>query len=134
MSEENKEIVRRYYREFNAGNLDVYDEMFGDEALAARIRRGAEMYKSAFPDIHFSVEELIAEDDKVFCRTVMTGTHDGEIKGIAGTGRQISVDNAEVYRFEDGRFVSYWCQLDVAGMIRQLTQEVPVEAAPAVAS
>jgi predicted ester cyclase len=84
--------------------------------------------------MHLSVEELIAEGDKVFCRTILTGTHDGEIKGIAPTGRQVSVDNAEVYRIEDAKFVSYWCQLDVAGMTRQLTEERPVEAAAGAAS
>jgi predicted ester cyclase len=134
MSEQNKEVIRRYYGELNAGNLDVIGEVFGDPDLAARVRRGTDVYLSAFPDMHFSIEELIAEGDSVFCRSIITGTHDGPIKGIEPTGRQVSVDNGEVFRFDDGRFVGYWCQVDVAGMIRQLTEERPVEAAPAVAS
>jgi predicted ester cyclase len=128
MSDENKEVIRRYYRELNAGNLDVIGEVFGDPDLAARVRRGAEVYFNAFPDLHFSIEELIAEGDSVFCRSIITGTHDGEIKGIAPTGRQISVDDGEVFRLEGGRFMGYWCQVDVAGMMRQLTEERPVEA------
>ena len=127
MSEQNKELVRSYYRELNSGNYDVIDEAFADPGRAANIKRGTTAYATAFPDMHLSIEELIAEDDKVFCRAILTGTQDGEIKGIAPTGRQISVDYAEVYRVENGKFVSYWCQLDVAGMTRQLTEERPVE-------
>jgi predicted ester cyclase len=134
MSEANKELVRNYYRELNAGNYDAILEAFADPDRAGRVKRGTEVYAAAFPDMHLSVEELIAEGDKVFCRTILTGTHDGEIKGIAPTGRQVSVDNAEVYRIEDAKFVSYWCQLDVAGMTRQLTEERPVEAAAGAAS
>jgi hypothetical protein len=133
MSEENKETIRRYYAELNAGNLDVIGEVFADPDRAARVRRGTEVYFGAFPDMHFSIEELIAEGDSVFCRSIITGTHDGPIKGIEPTGRQISVDNGEVFRFDGGRFVGYWCQVDVAGMTRQLTEERPVEAAPAAA-
>jgi predicted ester cyclase len=59
----------------------------------------------------------------------MTGTQDGEIKGVAPTGRRVSVDTAEIYRIRDGRFVGYWCQSDVAGMLRQLTEERPAPAA-----
>ena len=129
MSEENKELVQRFYREWNAGNLDVIDELFADPKLAARIRRGCGAYLAAFPDLHASVEELIAEGDKVVCRVIMTGTQDGEIKGIAPTGRHVSMDSVDIYRVEDGKFVGYWCQADVAGMTRQLTEERPLAAA-----
>jgi predicted ester cyclase len=129
MSEQNKEILHRYYGESNAGNLDVIDEVFSSE-LAARLKRGWAAYGPAFPDLHISVEELIAEGDKVFVRSIMTGTQDGEIKGIAATGRHVSFDSGEVFRFENGQVVSYWCQVDVAGMMRQLTEEQP---APAIA-
>jgi predicted ester cyclase len=123
MSEENKELVRSWYREWNAGNLDAVDDFFADPGLAAGIRRGCGAYLAAFPDLHAGIEELIAEGDKVFCRSVMTGTQDGEIKGIAPTGRQVSVDSGEVYRIADRKFIGYWCQADVAGMVRQLTEE-----------
>jgi ketosteroid isomerase-like protein len=131
MLDENKELVRRWYGEWNAGNLDAVDEFFADPELAARIRRGCGVYLAAFPDLHASIEELIAEDDKVVCRSNMTGTQDGEIKGIAPTGRQVSIDSAEIYRIREGKFVGYWCQADVAGLTRQLTEERPVAASPA---
>src|ERR671910_584576 len=101
MSEENKALVRRCYA-----------------------------YFEAFPDLHLSVDELIAEGDRVFCRSTMTGTHDGEYKGIPATGRHISSESAEVFRIADGRFAGYWCLANVAGLMRQLTEE-PVAIASA---
>ena len=129
MSETNKELVRDYYRELNAGNFETILETFADPERAVRIKRATEMYAAAYPDMHLSLEEIVAEGDKVFCRSILTGTQDGEIKGIAPTGRQVSVDYAELYRIEDGKVVSYWCQMDVSGMVRQLTEEQPAAAA-----
>ncbi len=121
MSEENKELVRRYYRALNAYEFDAIADFYAEERLGAGVGRGFATYQGAFPDLHLSIEELIAEDDKVVCRSIFTGTQDGEIKGVAPTGRAVSVDMAEIYRVKDGKFVSYWCQTDVAGMLRQLT-------------
>jgi predicted ester cyclase len=57
----------------------------------------------------------------------MTGTQDGEYKGIPATGRHIAAESAEIFRIADGRFVGYWCLANVAGIMRQLTEE-PVAA------
>jgi len=62
--------------------------------------------------------------------STMTGTHDGEYKGIPPTGRHISADSAEVFRIVDGKFAGYWCLANVAGLMRQLTEE-PVAATSA---
>ena len=56
----------------------------------------------------------------------MTGTHDGEYKGIPATGRHIAVESAEVFRVADGKFAGYWCLVNVAGLMRQLTEEQAV--------
>ena len=58
----------------------------------------------------------------------MTGTHDGEYKGIPATGRHIASESAEVFRIADGKFVGYWCLTNVAGLMRQLTEEQPAVA------
>jgi predicted ester cyclase len=132
MSEENKALVRRYYEKvLNGRDLDAVDEFYADERLVEGIRRGCFAYFEAFPDLHTSVEELIAEGDKVFCRSVMTGTHDGTYKAIAPTGRNVSAEAAEVFRIKDGKFVGYWCQTHVAGLRGQLTEDRPVAAAGA---
>jgi steroid delta-isomerase-like uncharacterized protein len=128
MSEENKELVRRYYAEvLNGRNLDAVGDFYTDERIIEGVRRGCFSYFQAFPDLHLSIEDLIAEGDKVFCRSTMTGTHDGEYKGIPATGRHISSESAEVFRIVDGKFAGYWCLSNVAGLMRQLTEE-PVAA------
>jgi hypothetical protein len=135
MSEENKELVRSYYQDvLNGRNLDAVGEYFADERVIEGVRRGCFAYFQAFPDLHLSIDELIAEDDRVFCRSTMTGTHDGEYKGIPPTGRHISSESAEVFRIDDGTFVGYWCLSNVAGLMRQLTEEQVVAPAPVHAS
>jgi predicted ester cyclase len=132
MSDENKDIVRRYYAEvINGRDLDAVDTFFADERMVEGVRRGCFSYFTSFPDMHVSLDELIAEGDTVFLRSTLTGTHDGEYKGIPPTGRHVATECAEVFRIAGGRFVGYWCLTNVAGLMRQLTEEpaaVPVKA------
>jgi predicted ester cyclase len=122
--QENKAVVERYYAEvMNGRDLDAVGDFFVDERTVERVRGGCFRYFEAFPDLHIALDELIAEGDRVFVRSTMTGTHDGEYKGIPATGRHVSAVSAEVYRVVDGGFVGYWCLTDVAGITRQLTEE-----------
>jgi predicted ester cyclase len=124
----NKQIIERYYEQvFNGRDVDSIGEYWADERMREAVTGGCLSYFDAFPDLHISLDELIAEDERVFVRTTMTGTHDGEYKGIAPTGRNVATDCAEVYRLADGKIVGYWCLLNVAGLMRQLTEE-PVTA------
>jgi predicted ester cyclase len=132
MSDDPKALVRSYYDQvLNGRELDRVGEYFADERIVEGVKRGCFSYFQAFPDLHISIDELIAEDGKVFCRSTMTGTHDGEYKGIPPTGRHIAVECAEVFTVADGKFVGYWCLTNVAGLMRQLTEEQVVAAAPA---
>lgn len=134
MSEENKELVRRYYAEvLNGRDLDAVGDYFADERLVAGVRRGCFSYFQSFPDLHCGVDELIAEGDRVFCRSTMTGTQDGEYKGIPATDRHVAAESSEVFRIADGKFAGYWCLTNVAGLMRQLTEE-PVGTATAGAA
>jgi predicted ester cyclase len=131
VSDQNKALVRRYYEDvLNGRNLDAVGDYFADERVVEGVRRGCFSYFQAFPDLHNGIDELIAEGDRVFCRSTMTGTHDGEYKGIPPTGRHIAAESAEVFRIADGHFVGYWCMANVAGLMRQLTEE-PIAAASA---
>ena len=124
MSEQNKDRVREYYEEvINGRNLDAVGDYFADERIVEGVRRGCFSYFTSFPDLHVSLDELIAEGDAVFVRSTMTGTHDGEYKGIPPTGRHIATECAEVFRITDGKFVGYWCLTNVAGLMRQITEE-----------
>ncbi len=130
MSEQNIEVVRDYYaRVINGRDLDAVAEFFVDERLVEGVRSGCFRYFEAFPDLHVSLDELIAEGDRVFLRSTMTGTHDGEYKGIPATGRHVATECAEVFRIADGRFAGYWCMTNVAGLMRQLTEEPAIATA-----
>jgi predicted ester cyclase len=135
MSHDTKALVRSYYAEvLNGRDLDRVEEYYADPRLVEGVRRGCFSYFQAFPDLHCNIDELIAEGDKVFCRSTITGTHDGEYKGIPATGRHVASESAEVFTIADGKFVGYWCMTNVAGLMRQLTEEQVVAAAPAGSS
>lgn len=122
--QDSKDIIRRYYEQvFVEREIDAIAGFWADPDMASAVTRGCLSYFDAFPDLHISLDELIAEDSSVFVRSTMTGTHDGEYKGIAPTGRNVATDCAEVYRLDDGKIVGYWCLLNVAGLMRQLTEE-----------
>jgi steroid delta-isomerase-like uncharacterized protein len=125
MSKQNKDLVRRYYDQvLNGGDLDAVVDYFADERTAAGVRKGCFFFFQAFPDLHVSLDEFVAEGDRVFLRSTMTGTHDGEFQGIPATGRHIAAESAEVFRIADGKFVGYWCMVNVAGLMHQLTEEL----------
>jgi predicted ester cyclase len=128
MSEHNKQVVREYYgRVLNGRDLDAVGDFFVDERIVEGVKGGCFRYFEAFPDLHIALDDLIAEGERVFVRSTITGTHDGEYKGIPATGRHVAAESAEVFRVADGRFVGYWCLANVAGLMRQLTEE-PVPA------
>jgi steroid delta-isomerase-like uncharacterized protein len=79
----------------------------------ARLRR-------AYPDLHFTVEDLIAEDDKVVVRDSVTGTHRGEYMGIPATGKSVTYHKIFIFRFLIGRIVETWSVVDVLSQMRQL--------------
>jgi predicted ester cyclase len=128
MSERNKDLVRRYYDQvINGRDLDAVGDYFADERTASGVRKGCFYFFQAFPDLHVSLDEFVAEGDRVFLRSTMTGTHDDEFHGIPATGRHMATDSAEVYRIAYGKFIGYWCMVDMSGLMRQLTEE-PVAA------
>ena len=91
--------------------------MYGHEGL----RQFMQTYLAAFPDIDFQLEQTIAEGDFVVQRWTATGTHRGELMGIAPTGRRIRWDHVSIVRVKDGRVVGQWAQPDLFGIYRQLT-------------
>ncbi len=133
MSEENKEKVRRFLQEaFNEGNLGVADELFASDYVLhdpanpeeisgpEGIKQFVQMYRSAFPDSHITVEDLIAEGDKVVTRFRARGTHQGELFGVAPSGNQVEVTGITISRFEGGKFVEDWSNSDTLGLMQQI--------------
>ena len=91
----------------------------------------AKMYRNAFPDVQLSIEDQVAEGDKVVTRWIGSGTHQGEMMGIAPTGNQVRVDGMTISRIEDGKIVEEWEIYDALGMMQQLEAiPSPEEAQP----
>ncbi len=131
-AEENKALFRRAYEElWNRGNLSVADELiapdFINHAASPGSNRGSESMRgsviwarNAFPDLHFEIEELVAEGDIVAGRLTMSGTHQGSLMGEPPTGRSLRTNHMHFVRFRDGKVVEHWGARDALGMMRQL--------------
>ncbi len=130
--EENKAHFRRTYKELlNQGNLSVADDLIDPEFINLEappgmsrgpelMREVATMLRTAFPDLHFTIEELVAEGDTVAGRLTMSGTHEGPLMGTPPTGRSMRQDHMHFVRFRDSKAIEHWGVRDDLGMMRQL--------------
>jgi predicted ester cyclase len=132
-TDRSKAIVRRFFEEvINQGRIDVADELFAPNfsghGLAGRgatgpegPKRAAREWRAAFPDIHFTVNDLIAEGERVVVHVTLSGTHHGTFMGVAPTGRRVTADGVELARLAEGRIVEEgWHFMDELGLLRQL--------------
>jgi len=138
--EENKASFRRYLEgAWNQSNLEVVDEIFDryishqpDGSVLERgpedVKRFVGEFRSAFPDLRLIIEEQIAEGDKVVSRGTIRGTHEGEFRGMAPTGKEMEIPGMAVFRFsEEGKVVESWDSLDQVSLMRQsIEQELRV--------
>ena len=119
--EENKAVVRRLYEAVNTQDLSsIEDFMAPDYVDHTRKLRGLEenrqymtMLYKASPDIHGTVEDIIAKRDKVWVRVTYTGTHTGELRGLAPTGKTFDQTSIDIYRILDGKVVDGWSFLEL---------------------
>jgi len=117
-----RELVRRLVAEaMNGRDLDVLDDLCGDQ-LAPKLGRAFDQFRTAFPDWHQEIVELIAGDDggAVVARFRCTGTHLGDWQGLAATGRSMSVDEVHIFHIADGRLAQLWALEDTWTRMRQL--------------
>jgi predicted ester cyclase len=120
MSEESKAMVRRMVEAINAGEENAaVEELFAPRA-ARRVKRLFAEFRSAFPDWHEEIVQLVAEGDTVAGRFTCSGTQRGEFLGEAPTGMRMEVDEVFFLRVEDGKFVDFWALEDSLNRMRQL--------------
>ena len=132
-AEENKSVSRRVADEiFSGGNLDLADELYAPDYVLhdpmlpedlygpEGLKRYAAMTLGAFPDARVTVEDQVAEGDKVVSRWTAAGTHTGDLMGIPPTGRRIEVSGITINRFSGGKIAEDWYQSDDLEMMRQL--------------
>ena len=130
--EENKALVRREIEEvWNQGKLDLIDEIFAADFVCHIAgspdiqgpegeKQFASMFRTAFPDIKFTIEDQIAEGDKVVNRWTYTATHKGELMGISPTGVQVTVTGITIGRYAGGKVLEIWVNSDALGLMQQL--------------
>ena len=139
-TEKNKAIFRRYIEEVpNQGNLEAVDELF-DRYLAHQpdgstlertpedVKRFQSEFREAFHNMSLSIDDQIAEGDKVMTRVTLRGTHLGEFRGMAPTGKEIEIKGVSIFRFSsEGKVVESWDALDQLSLMRQsIEQELRV--------
>ena len=118
----NKATVRRLWEEvWNQNQLEVCFEIFAPD-YAQHEKEWVPVVRAAFPDTWITVEDMVAEADKVVTRYVFTGTHKGEFWGIPATGRPVKIQGIWIHRLENGKIVAGrdWGLMDVYGMMKQL--------------
>lgn len=133
MSEANKNVVRRLFEEvWNNGNLPVADQLFAPnyvhhDASTPEVGLGPDsekkrvtLYRTAFPDLRLTAEEIIAEGETVVARWSCRGTHKGDLSGIAPTGKQFTISGVTIVRFSSGKMAEGFVNWDSLGLMQQL--------------
>jgi steroid delta-isomerase-like uncharacterized protein len=129
MSEDNKALARRSWEVVE--NLDILDEVYASDLVwhepdqdvhgLEEARQFVTMYKTAFPDLNVTVEDVISEGDNVVTRYTIRGTHQGEIEEFGPpTGRQMELQGITVHRIADGKIVEEWERYDNLSLLQQL--------------
>ena len=129
-TQDNKALVRRGFDTLNERNWTAFYELISPDMVlheASATLQGLEayqqfvsMYYAAFPDLHFTVEDMIAEEDRVVARYRGRGTHQGELMGIAPTGKPTTVSNILITRIANEKVVEQWLNTEMLGMLQQL--------------
>jgi predicted ester cyclase len=134
-TEKNKASVRRFTEEVaNKGNLSIIPEFFAPSYVAHAtpefkgpegLKQYITMMRTAFPDIHQTIEHIIAEGDMVAVYYTMRGTFKGEMMGMAPTGKKLTLPNAVLSRFKDAKQVEAWMYYDSLAMFQQMGVSMP---------
>jgi steroid delta-isomerase-like uncharacterized protein len=130
--EENKTLLRQFIEEvFHKRNLEMVERFMAvniiDHDPLPVEATGSEgqkqffaLFLHAFPDFHVTVNDLIAEGDKVVAHQTFQGTHQGDFLGLAPTGKQFSITGIDIIRVDEGKIVEHWSMVDNLGMMQQL--------------
>jgi steroid delta-isomerase-like uncharacterized protein len=127
---ENVAAIERAVQHMNAGNVDGYLELYGDDLTLHGYPPGVEgkdgvsefyrAFSRALPDLRLAVEDVVEGDDTVAVRYSIRGTHSDELMGVPATGNKLELEGQSFFRFENGRVVERWQSLDGAALLTQL--------------
>ena len=130
MSEENKELARRWNKIFE-GDFAIAEEIVAEDCVYHNgppdilpgpegVKEWAIMIRNGFPDIRITAEDFVAEGDKVAGRVDAEGTHNGEFFGVPPTGKTVTFSGINIMRIADGKIVEHWVQYDTMGIMQQI--------------
>lgn len=132
-AEQNKSIIRRWVEGgWNQGNMALVDELFASDHMVhdpmtpdfpgghAAFKQFVTNLRTGFPDIHVTVEDMVAEGDKVAWRWVITGTHTATLMGIPPTGKSVRITGIVLSRFANGKWAEDYVNWDTLGMMQQI--------------
>jgi len=131
VSEQNKALARRWFEDlFSRGDLDAANEILRadfidhltheDERGLEELKHYVTIYRAAFPDIQDTIEDIVAEGDKVVIRWMSRGTHQGEFMGIPPTGRRVTFTGMRLFRIAENKIAESWVNIDERGLQDQL--------------
>ena len=129
--EENKDIAGRAVEAINAGDFSLLESLVAadgvDHAVPPNMPPTRDtaiqfltMFRAAFPDLHYTLEDVIAEGDQVVQRSTARGTMKGEFLGMPATGKSAAWTEVHIVRIKDGKIVEHWASVDQLGMLQQL--------------
>jgi len=129
-TENNKAIVRRFFAEYQQGNLDGAEEVLAADFVhhqpgstpqnREEYRQLGSAFLKAFPDMQWIIEDQVSEGDKVATRLTISGTHRGELLGIPPSGKQVNFTEIAIDRLVGGKIAERWNLVDTLGMMQQL--------------
>jgi steroid delta-isomerase-like uncharacterized protein len=130
--QDNKAVIRQYLEEaWNLKNLGILDQLTASNysryisGQASPLDREGQKQRIAsfhqgLPDVHLTLEDMVAEGDKVVFRINLHGTHTGTLLGVPPTGKQVTISAIDIARLADGKIVEHWGQMDTLGLLQQL--------------
>lgn len=139
MAEQNKALVRKFYEEvFNKGNVAAIDQLCDSKFVdhtpgpgqsgggVAMMKEMMKMFRSGFPDLKATIDELVEEKDTVVARITVVMTHKGAFMGAAPTGKKVTVHGLDMIKFKNGKATDVWHYGDEAMALMQIGVKPPV--------
>lgn len=131
--EEMKVLIQRFDDMFNLPNMDIADEIFAPD-FVAHLPLMPILRRSNFKGFIMDINDRIITSQQLVLRLTFYGTHDGTFLGIAATGCQITMSGICIFTVENGLIVENWMEIDIFGVIRQISEKQPLAFCPSLAS
>lgn len=139
-SEQNKELPRRFFKAFETNDQAALKDVLAPDFVAhhpgipepvgrKQLLQIIDSYSASFSDQHYTIEDQIAEEDRVATRVTWRATHSGDFQGVAPTGKQVAISGIAISRIKDGKIVERWLDMDGMGLMQQLGLVPPPQSA-----